>query len=72
MITALQLDTKLDGIPASVLAERAQQAQGPDDHPGRDARGDHRAGRDVSYAPRIITIKVPVDKIGEVIGPRAR
>ena len=48
VITALQLDTKLDGIPASVLAARAQAgARRPDDDPRRDARRDRRAGRDV-------------------------
>ena len=45
VITALQLDTKLDGIPASVLGRRAQAgAWRPADHPRRHARGDRRAG----------------------------
>jgi polyribonucleotide nucleotidyltransferase len=72
-VTALQLDTKLNGIPASVLAAALQQA--------RDAR---MAILDVMleaidvpdemspYAPRIITLKIPVDKIGEVIGPKGK
>ena len=72
-VTALQLDTKLDGIPASVLGGALKQA--------RDARF---AILDVmneaiaepeemsKYAPRIITIKIPVDKIGEVIGPKGK
>ena len=72
-VTALQLDTKLDGIPASVLAGALTQA--------RDAR---LAVLDVmneaidapdemsNLAPRIITIKVPVAKIGEVIGPKGK
>ena len=43
VITALQLDTKLDGIPASVLAAALTQAtRGPADHPRRDARGHRR------------------------------
>ena len=47
VITALQLDTKLDGIPASVLAGALTQARArPADHPRRDARGDRGAGRD--------------------------
>jgi len=72
-VTAIQLDTKLDGIPASVLASALQQAH--------DARL-HILGVMTSvisepdemsqYAPRIITIKVPVDKIGEVIGPKGK
>jgi len=73
VITALQLDTKLDGIPASVLAAALKQA--------RAARltilGVMREAIDAPaemspYAPRIITIKVPVDKIGEVIGPKGK
>ncbi|HWC35634.1 MAG TPA: polyribonucleotide nucleotidyltransferase [Mycobacteriales bacterium] len=72
-VTALQLDTKLDGIPASVLAGALQQA--------REAR---MAILDVMadaidapaemspFAPRIITEKIPVDKIGEVIGPKGK
>ncbi len=72
-VTALQLDTKLDGIPAEVLAGALTQA--------RDAR---LAILDVMaeaidapaemslLAPRIITVKIPVDKIGEVIGPKGK
>ncbi|HWL97396.1 MAG TPA: polyribonucleotide nucleotidyltransferase [Nocardioidaceae bacterium] len=72
-VTALQLDTKLDGIPASVLGAALQQA--------RDARmtlldvmQEAIDGPDemAPTAPRIITIKVPVDKIGEVIGPKGK
>jgi polyribonucleotide nucleotidyltransferase len=73
VITALQLDTKLDGIPASVLGAALRQA--------RSARltilGVMREAIDQpnemsELAPRIITIKVPVDKIGEVIGPKGK
>ena len=72
-VTALQLDTKLDGIPASVLAAALKQA--------RDARlhilDVMNEAIDVPdemspNAPRIITIKIPVDKIGEVIGPKGK
>ena len=72
-ITALQLDTKLDGVPASVLAEALNQA--------KDARNtildvmrEAIDGPDEMsvYAPRIITLKIPVDKIGEVIGPKGK
>ncbi|WP_262848872.1 polyribonucleotide nucleotidyltransferase [Mumia quercus] len=72
-VTALQLDTKLDGIPASVLAGALTQA--------RDARftildvmNEAIAAPDEMslYAPRIITIHIPVDKIGEVIGPKGK
>ena len=72
-VTALQLDTKLDGIPANVLAGALQQAraarfaildvmaeaiEGPDDMS--------------EHAPRVISVKIPVDKIGEVIGPKGK
>jgi polyribonucleotide nucleotidyltransferase len=73
VITALQLDTKLDGIPASVLAAALTQARG-----ARltilDVMGEaiDAPGEMSPYAPRIITIKVPVDKIGEVIGPKGK
>jgi polyribonucleotide nucleotidyltransferase len=72
-VTALQLDTKLDGIPAEVLAAALTQA--------RDARMSILdvmaeaidAPEEMSlHAPRIITVKVPVDKIGEVIGPKGK
>ncbi|MDQ1103169.1 polyribonucleotide nucleotidyltransferase [Nocardioides zeae] len=72
-VTALQLDTKLDGIPAQVLAGALTQA--------RDARlaildvmaGAIEAPAEMSStAPRIITVKIPVDKIGEVIGPKGK
>ena len=72
-VTALQLDTKLDGIPASVLAGALDQAREARltilDVMGEaiDAPGDMSL-----YAPRIITVNIPVDKIGEVIGPKGK
>jgi polyribonucleotide nucleotidyltransferase len=72
-VTALQLDTKLDGIPADVLAGALTQAHG-----ARLAILDVMAEAidepdEMSpYAPRIITIKIPIDKIGEVIGPKGK
>jgi polyribonucleotide nucleotidyltransferase len=72
-VTALQLDTKLDGIPADVLAGALTQA--------RDARlailevmaEAIDAPEEMSLnAPRIITVRIPVDKIGEVIGPKGK
>ncbi len=72
-ITALQLDTKLDGVPASVLGDALNQA--------KDARNTlldvmseaiDRPDEMSIYAPRIITMKIPVDKIGEVIGPKGK
>jgi polyribonucleotide nucleotidyltransferase len=72
-VTALQLDTKLDGIPSKVLAGALNQA--------RDARmtildvmAEAIATPDEMspYAPRVTAIKIPVDKIGEVIGPKGK
>ena len=72
-ITALQLDTKLDGIPSKVLARALEQA--------RDARStiletmaevidtpDEMSG----LAPKITSVKIPVNKIGELIGPKGK
>jgi polyribonucleotide nucleotidyltransferase len=73
VITALQLDTKLDGIPASVLAAALTQARGARLTILEVMRGAiSQPGEMSPYAPRIITIKVPVDKIGEVIGPKGK
>jgi polyribonucleotide nucleotidyltransferase len=72
-VTALQLDTKLDGIPASVLAAALTQA-----HDARMTILDVMAEAidtpdEMSpFAPRIITVKIPVDQIGAVIGPKGK
>ncbi|MBA2697279.1 MAG: polyribonucleotide nucleotidyltransferase [Nocardioidaceae bacterium] len=72
-VTALQLDTKLDGIPAEILGAALSQA--------RDARmtildvmaeAIDAPDEMAPTAPRILTMKVPVDKIGEVIGPKGK
>ena len=72
-VTAIQLDTKLDGIPSSVLTAALQQAHearitilnvltsaidGPDEM--------------AATAPRVISVQIPVDKIGELIGPKGK
>jgi polyribonucleotide nucleotidyltransferase len=73
-VTALQLDTKIDGLPADVLAQALLQARdarlqildvmeaaiaGPRD----DVKG---------TAPKIVSFEIPLDKIGEVIGPKGK
>ncbi|MEJ6019510.1 polyribonucleotide nucleotidyltransferase [Corynebacterium sp. H113] len=72
-ITALQLDTKLDGIPSGVLADALEQA--------REARATILAtmaevieapDEMSALAPKITTISVPPSKIGEVIGPKGK
>ncbi len=73
VITALQLDTKLDGIPASVLAAALKQAHGARmTILGVMREAVSEPGEMSPFAPRIITLKVPVDKIGEVIGPKGK
>ena len=73
IVTALQLDTKLDGIPSKVLAGALSQAKQARltildvlaeaiDEPDEMS----------PYAPRITTIKIPMDKIGELIGPKGK
>ena len=72
-VTALQLDTKLDGIPSDVLAGALQQA-----HDARQTILDVMAEAIESpagmsqYAPRVTSVKIPVDKIGMVIGPKGQ
>jgi polyribonucleotide nucleotidyltransferase len=72
-VTALQLDTKLDGIPSDVLAAALQQA-----YDARQTILDVMAEAIASpagmsqYAPRVTAIKIPVDKIGMVIGPKGQ
>ncbi|HEY7262012.1 MAG TPA: polyribonucleotide nucleotidyltransferase, partial [Trebonia sp.] len=73
VVTALQLDTKLAGIPASVLAAALKQARAARLTVLDVMRGAiTEPGEMSAFAPRIITIKVPVDKIGEVIGPKGK
>ncbi len=73
-VTALQLDTKIDGIPAEVLAQALQQAKearlkllevmrGAIAEPRSDVR---------PTAPKIVSFEIPIDKIGEVIGPKGK
>jgi len=72
-VTALQLDTKLDGIPSDVLASALTQAKAARlsilevmfeaiDVPDEMS----------AFAPRVLSVKIPVDKIGEVIGPKGK
>ncbi|MGU3294329.1 polyribonucleotide nucleotidyltransferase [Williamsia sp. M5A3_1d] len=72
-VTALQLDTKLDGIPSAVLAGALSQA--------KDARTTilevmaeaiDEPDEMSPFAPRVTTVKVPIDKIGELIGPKGK
>ena len=73
-VTALQLDTKIDGLPADVLSKALHQA--------KEARltilklitdtiAEPRS-EVAAVAPKIVTIEIPIDKIGEVIGPKGK
>ncbi len=70
-VTALQLDTKLDGIPSEVLGAALQQARDARLHI-LDVMAEAIDGPDEMspYAPRVTVVKIPVDKIGAVIGPK--
>jgi len=72
-ITAIQLDTKLDGLPSDVLTGALTQA--------RDARltilnvlnsAIDAPDEMAPTAPRVISVQIPVDKIGELIGPKGK
>ena len=73
-VTALQLDTKIDGLPADVLGRALLQA--------KEARlaildvmaraiAEPRSAVAAS-APKIVCFEIPMDKIGEVIGPKGK
>jgi len=72
-VTALQLDTKLDGIPSEVLAQALSQARDARLHI-LDVMAEAIDGPDEMspYAPRVTVVKIPVDKIGAVIGPKGQ
>ena len=72
-VTAIQLDTKLDGIPASVLAGALTQAKEARLHIlDVMAQAINEPDEMAPTAPRIISVKIPVDKIGELIGPKGK
>ena len=72
-VTAIQLDTKLDGIPASVLAGALSQAKDARLHIlDVMAQAITEPDEMSEFAPRIITVRIPIDKIGEVIGPKGK
>ncbi|UZJ25818.1 polyribonucleotide nucleotidyltransferase [Rhodococcus antarcticus] len=72
-VTALQLDTKLDGIPSEVLAAALTQARNARTTILEVMAEAIDAPDEMSeFAPRITAIKVPTDKIGEVIGPKGK
>jgi polyribonucleotide nucleotidyltransferase len=73
-VTALQLDTKIDGLPADVLARALQQAYDARAEILEVMAGAISEPRDEvgETAPKIISFEIPMDKIGEVIGPKGK
>jgi polyribonucleotide nucleotidyltransferase len=73
-VTALQLDTKIDGLPADVLSKALHQA--------KEARLTilkvitdtipEPRSQVAEVAPKIVSMEIPIDKIGEVIGPKGK
>ena len=73
-ITALQLDTKIEGLPAEVLAKALQQSREARLHIlGEMAKVIAEPREELNaYAPRIEAVQIPRDKIGEIIGPKGK
>jgi polyribonucleotide nucleotidyltransferase len=73
-VTALQLDTKIDGLPAEVLAQALQQAYEARTQILEVMHGAIAEPRDEvgDTAPKIVSFEIPMDKIGEVIGPKGK
>ncbi|MCR8671347.1 polyribonucleotide nucleotidyltransferase [Agrococcus sp. HG114] len=72
-ITAIQLDTKLSGIPASVLAGALTQAKEARTKILEVLNAAIDAPDEMApTAPRVISVQIPVDKIGELIGPKGK
>ena len=74
VVTALQLDTKIDGLPLDVLTEallQAKEARLAILEVMADAIAEPRS-EVAESAPKIISFEIPMDKIGEVIGPKGK
>jgi len=72
-VTALQLDTKLDGIPSDVLAGALSQAKvARTTILGVLSQAIDEPDEMAPTAPRVISVNIPVDKIGELIGPKGK
>ena len=73
-VTALQLDTKIDGLPADVLAAALLQAKAARLEILEVMHGAIAEPRDdvAETAPKIVSLEIPIDKIGEVIGPKGK
>jgi len=74
MVTALQLDTKISGVPADVLRDALMAAKKARLHIIGEMNKELSEPSEAlaTHAPRVLSTKVPVDKIGEVIGPKGK
>ncbi|CAN5633685.1 polyribonucleotide nucleotidyltransferase [soil metagenome] len=74
MVTALQLDTKISGVPARVLGEALRAAKVARLHIIAEMNKGLSAPRPelAAHAPRVLAVKIPIDKIGEIIGPKGK
>jgi polyribonucleotide nucleotidyltransferase len=74
VVTALQLDTKISGIPAEVLRDALRAARKARLHIIDQMNQSIAAPREdlAANAPRVLQVEIPVDKIGEVIGPKGK
>lgn len=74
VVTALQLDTKVGAIPVEILSGALEQARNARLHI-LDKMAERMPGprEELSeHAPRVITLQIPTDKIGDVIGPKGK
>ncbi|SDS47054.1 polyribonucleotide nucleotidyltransferase [Agrococcus carbonis] len=72
-VTAIQLDTKLSGLPASVLGGALTQAKEARTKILEVLNAAIDAPDEMApTAPRVISVQIPVDKIGELIGPKGK
>jgi polyribonucleotide nucleotidyltransferase len=74
VVTALQLDTKISGVPAEVLKDALRAARVARLHIISEMNKSLSSPRESlnANAPRVMSVTVPVDKIGEVIGPKGK
>src|SRR3954465_8015999 len=73
-VTALQLDTKIEGLPSEVLAGALEQAKVARLEILEVMNAAIPAPRESvgASAPKIISFEIPIDKIGEIIGPKGK
>jgi polyribonucleotide nucleotidyltransferase len=73
-ITSIQMDIKIEGLDLSIMAEALEQARRGRLHILDEMDKALAAPREElsAWAPRIVQVKIPVDKIGELIGPKGK